>query len=65
MYREKEGTKKYFMQAMSQADMKGWLEVMEHRKPVSSGLILHMSVTVCILYVKMHATMPPARITEG
>ena len=28
-------TKKYFMQAMSPAEMKEWLEVMENQEPVS------------------------------
>ena len=53
------------MQAMGQTDMKEWLEVMERREPVSSGLILHMNLTVTILYIKMYAIMPPTRIIEG
>jgi len=35
LYRTENITKKYFMQAMNQTDMKEWLEVMEGREPVN------------------------------
>jgi len=41
-------TKKYFMQAMSQPDMKEWLEVMEGREPVRIVLFLLANIVYII-----------------